>query len=104
MQALWKCISQIKASTSPHRVASEYLNFCKIGVKFPTHQANKLFIDQMPHHKSIVGEQMPPGKFKRGCITLSTEMLLKLSQQTEKHLHNPLPFSHQSAIIFNLSL
>ena len=54
------CTSQIEASTSPppHGQTLGHLNFCKIFVQIPPSRVRKAV--QMPHYRSIPGDQMPP--------------------------------------------
>ena len=65
------CTSQIKASTPfPPRQPSGHLKFWKIFVQIPPSRGRKAV--QMPLHRSIPGDQMPPppGNFSVAFIML----------------------------------
>ena len=64
------CTSQIEASTSPPGQPPGHLNFWKICVQIPPSRGRKAV--QMPHHRSIPGDQMPPppGNFSVAFIML----------------------------------
>ena len=61
------CTSQIEASNGQ---PPGYLNFWKIFVQIPPSRGRKVV--QMPHHRSIPGDQMPPppGDFSVAFIML----------------------------------
>ena len=63
------CTSQIEASTSPPGICI----FCKIFVQIPPSRGRKVV--QMPHHRSIPGDQMPPPP---GNLSVAFIMLRKL--------------------------
>ena len=52
------CTSQIEASTYPPGQPPVHLNFWKIFVQIPPSRGRKAV--QMPHFRSIAGDQMPP--------------------------------------------
>ena len=64
------CTSQIEASTSPPGQPPGICIFCKIFVQIPPSRGQKAV--QMPHHRSIPGDQMPqpPGNFSVAFIML----------------------------------
>ena len=67
------CTSQIEASTSPPGQPPGHLNFWKIFVQIPPSRGRKTV--QMPHHRSIPGDQMPPPP---GNFSVAFTMLRKL--------------------------
>ena len=64
------CTSQIEASTSAPGQSPGHLNFWKIFVQIPPSRGRKAV--QMPHYRSIPGDQMPPplGNFSVAFIML----------------------------------
>ena len=64
------CTSLIEASTYPPGQPPVRLNFLKIFVQIPPSRGRKAV--QMPHHRSIPGDQMPPppGNFSVAFIML----------------------------------
>ena len=73
MVAQHLCTSQIEASTSPPGQSPGHLNFWKIFVQILPSRGRKAV--QMPHHRSIPGDQMPPPP---GNFSVSFIMLRKL--------------------------
>ena len=68
------CTSQIEASTSPPGQPPGHLNFWKSFVQIPPSRGQKAV--QMPHHRSISGDQMPPPPGKISRLFLTFQYLL----------------------------
>ena len=65
---LLQCTSQIEASTSPPRQPPGHLNFLENVCANPPFLGQKAV--QMPHHRSLSGDQTPPppGKLPDYCF------------------------------------
>ena len=74
------CTSQIEALTSPAGQPPGqppgHLDFWKICVQIPPSRGRKAV--QMPHHRSIPGDQMPPlpGKLPDYCFNFSVASIM----------------------------